>query len=86
MTYSQLQTLKRAKTKIEWKIYSSLGGDTEAGYGYIVSLGNSASIDENVSFDGEITGFGMPSTTEGVPPGPYPDIVDMVPIYEAAKY
>lgn len=85
VSYGMLQTLKRARTKIEWKIYSELGGDTETGFGYIISLSNAAAIDEAVSFDGEITGFGMPTTTAGIPEDPLA-LIDMLPIYEAAKY
>lgn len=84
VSYSQLQTIKRNRTKINWKIYSSLGGDTDSGSGYITSLSNSASIDEAVNFDGEIIGTGLPTLTAGVPEDPI-DLVDMIPIYEAAK-
>ena len=84
ISYSALQTLKRNRTKINWKIYSSLGGDTDSGSGYITSLSNSATIDEAVSFDGEIIGTGEPSVVAGVPEDPL-DLVDMIQIYEAAK-
>ena len=85
VSYYNLQTIKRNRTKINWKIYSSLGGNTESGSGYITSLSSSASIDEAVSFDGEIIGFGIPTIEEGVPEDPL-ELVDMIPIYEAAKY
>ncbi len=82
--YSMLQSLKRARTKIEWKIYHTLGGDTDFGSGFITSLSNDAPIDESVSFTGEIIGFGEPLVTVGVPEIINP-LVDMIPIYEAAK-
>ena len=85
VSYYNLQTIKRNRTKINWKIYSSLGGNTESGSGYITSLNSSASIDEAVSFDGEIIGFGIPAIEEGIPEDPL-ELVDMIPIYEAAKY
>lgn len=82
--YSMLQSLKRARTKIEWKIYSSEGGDTDTGEGYITDLSNVAGVDEFVSFNGEIVGTGVPAVEEGVPE-PLDPIVNMIPIYESAK-
>lgn len=84
ISYSALQALKRGRTKIDWRIYSSLGGDTDYGSGYITSLSNSAAVDEYVSFSGEIIGTGLPIFEEGVPPVVNP-LVDMIPIYNAAK-
>lgn len=85
ITYAEIKALKRARTKIEWKIMSNLGGDTDEGTGYIVSLGDSATIDEYTSFNGEIVGFGIPTITAGtVIPSP-PDIEDMIPPYDEAK-
>jgi hypothetical protein len=81
--YEAIQTLKRARTKIQWRITSD-EGEAENGYGYIVSLSNTASLDEFVSFDGEISGVGEPTNTVWAPPT-YPDIEDMIPPYEAAK-
>jgi len=84
MTYSDLQALKRGRTKIDWKIFSSLGGDTDSGSGYITNLGNEASVDEYVSFSGEIIGTGLPIFAEGVIV-PTIALVNMIPIYESAK-
>ena len=84
ITYRDIQDLKRARTKIEWKIFSSEGGDTDTGSGYITSLSNSATIDEMVSFNGEIVGFGLPIVTDGVVV-PTIDLVDMSVPYNAAK-
>lgn len=82
--YADLVALKRARTKIEWKIYSSEGGDTEEGYGYLTSISDSASLDDAVSFDGEILGTGAPSTTTWTPPA-VPDLTLMIPSYEGGK-
>jgi hypothetical protein len=81
--YEAIQALKRARTKIQWRITSD-EGEAENGYGYIVSLSNSASLDEFVTFDGEITGVGEPTTTAWTPPA-YDDIDSMIPPYEAAQ-
>lgn len=84
ITYSELKTLKRARTKIEWKITSSEGGDTDEGYGYIVSLGEAQGVDEAITFDGEIIGTGNPSVTTWSPPA-VPDLTTMIPEYEDGK-
>jgi hypothetical protein len=81
--YEAIQALKRARTKIQWRVTSD-AGEAETGYGYIISLSNAASLDEFVTFDGEITGVGEPTTTAWVAPT-YPDIEDMIPPYEAAQ-
>jgi len=78
LTYMDIQALKRSRTKIEWKIFSNLGGDTDTGSGYITDLSNSASIDEFVSFSGEIVGTGLPLV-------PTIDLIDMIIPYELSK-
>ena len=85
LTYGDIKGFKRARTKIQWRIAMSDGsGDTDAGYGYITSIGEAASIDEFITFTGEIIGVGDPSVTSWTPPT-YDDIIDMIPIYESAK-
>lgn len=85
VTYADLQGIKRNRTEVQWRIAMSDGeGDTDEGTGYITSLNQVASIDESISFDGEITGSGEPTTTTWTPPT-YNDIIDMIPIYNAAK-
>ena len=83
MTYEDVKTLKRARTKVQWKIISA-AGDSEEGYGYLVSLSNAASVDEFVTFDGEIVGVGEPSSTAWTAPT-YDDLDSMIPPYEAAQ-
>ena len=84
VTYPDLTGLKRSRTQIQWRINSSEGGDTEQGNGYITSLSDSAAVDSTVTFSGEIVGVGEPTTTTWTPPA-YDDIIDMIPIYNAAK-
>ncbi len=67
LTYATIETLKRDRVKIDWRILSSGGGNIDTGSGFITSLGNSAAIDEFVSFTGEIIGIGVPFSTS-VPP------------------
>ena len=83
MTYEDVKTLKRARTKVNWKIISS-EGDSEEGSGYIVSLSNTASVNDFVTFDGEIVGVGEPASTAWTPPE-NGEIESMIPPYEAAK-
>ena len=85
ITYADIKGLKRSRTKIQWRIVMSDGtGDTDQGYGYITSISQSASVDEAISFDGEITGVGVPSVTTWTPPT-LDDLESMIPPYEAAK-
>ena len=83
INYESLQALKRARTKIQWRVTSD-EGEAETGYGYIVSLSNAASVNEFVTFDGSIQGVGAPTTTAWTPPT-YGDIESMIPPYEATK-
>ena len=84
MTYDDLTALKRARTKIEWKVESSEGGNDQSGYGYITSLGDSSSVGAFVTFNGEIVGWSIPVTTTWTAPTE-PSLIDMIPIYETAK-
>lgn len=85
ITYASIKTLKRSRSKIEWKIMSSEGGDTDQGYGYFTSLSDSASMEEYVSFNGEIEGFGEPIIIPGAAIPTAPDIIDMIPPFNTAK-
>lgn len=83
MTYNDIQTLKRARTKIQWRITSD-AGEAESGYGYIVNLSNSASVEEFVTFDGAIVGVGNPSSVAWSPPAT-PELDSMIPPYNIGK-
>ena len=60
LTYRDLQTLKRAKTKISWKINTANPLKSDYGSGYINSLSNNAEIDSFIDFSAEIVGYGEP--------------------------
>ena len=60
ISYRDIVVLKRARTKIEWKIENSKGGDVDFGEGHFVSLGDDATIDNFTDFTGSIEGFGKP--------------------------
>ncbi len=60
ISYYELRQLKRGRTLIEWKIEDT-SNNSDYGMGYIDSIGDSASIDELVSFTGNITGYGIPT-------------------------
>jgi len=63
VTYYQLQIFKRFKDLIEWRANDGLG-NFDSGQGYITEISNANSIDEFVSFDGVIEGFGIVSNEE----------------------
>jgi len=58
VTYKYLKAFKRSRILIEWKIADDTLSNYEFGKGYITGLSDSASIDEFVSFNGSIEGFG----------------------------
>ena len=60
LTYDDLQTLKREKTKISWKTNSEKLAYSDFGEGYISSISNGAAVDENITFSAEIVGYGEP--------------------------
>ena len=70
LTYNDLQTLKRDRTLISWKINSEVSGLSDFGKGYIRSISNNAEVDSFIDFTCEIEGFGKPifqaDTQEGL--------------------
>lgn len=55
---SKLSFLKRTKTLIEWRIdYFTV---LETGFGYIMDLQESATVDEIITFNGTLQGYGEP--------------------------
>ena len=64
VTYKHLKAFKRSRTLIEWRIADDGLTNFEEGSGYITGLSDSASIDEFVSFNGSIEGFGEPVNGE----------------------
>ena len=63
LTYQDIVQLKRNRTLIDWRIDDN-EGNRDDGKGYITSLSNSASIDENITFSGNIVGYGIPAERE----------------------
>ena len=62
LTYNDLQTFKRNKVKLNWKMNTENTGYSDFGMCYIKSISNDAAIDENISFTAEIIGYGEPVT------------------------
>lgn len=58
-TFQELKSVKRQRQLIEWKIDDGKG-NPEYGKGFITSIGDTAEIDELVSFDCNIVGYGAP--------------------------
>ena len=65
VSYDRLRELKRSRTLIEWKSKDTDNIFVDSGKGYITELSDSSSIDEFISFNASIVGYGKPeSTTE----------------------
>lgn len=62
-SYDRLKLLKRDKVLLNWKIQGEIFPVVDYGKGYISEISESASIDEFLSFNGTITGFGKPLVT-----------------------
>ncbi len=60
MTYEDIMTLKRAKTKIGWKINSEVTGYSDFGEAYISSISRVAEMDSFIVFSIELVGWGQP--------------------------
>lgn len=65
ISYDKLKELKRNRTLFDWKIQDNELQFIESGQGQITSLSSTSSIDEFVSFEGTIIGYGVPSSTSG---------------------
>lgn len=84
ISHYELLMLKRDRTLIEWQIYNSEGIYIETGKGYITSIGETDTVEDLISFDGKIIGYGKPEIATGTVP-PQNELEDMLPYYEAAK-
>ncbi len=60
MSYDRLKVLKKARTKIEWKIEDDNAKLIDYGFGFIKSLGETNDVGGFLEFDGSIVGFGEP--------------------------
>lgn len=63
ITYYDLVVNKRYRQLISWRADDGLGG-YDYGQGYITELSKASNVNEFVSFDCSITGFGEPLNTE----------------------
>jgi hypothetical protein len=59
VSLDRLIVLKRARTLVEWKIQDNNLTFIDSGFGYITSLSKSTNIDEFISFNANIEGFGI---------------------------
>ena len=62
ISLDRLIVLKRSRTLIEWKTEASNSVFIDSGFGYITNLSKSSNIDEFISFNATIQGFGIPSS------------------------
>lgn len=65
ISYDKLRVLKRSRTLIEWKTQDSNLTFIDSGKGYITDLSDTANIDEFISFQCNIMGYGEPTSTTG---------------------
>lgn len=63
LSLDRLRVLKRSRTLIEWKTQDSNLLFIDSGLGYITSLSKDSNIDEFISFNASIEGFGAPYST-----------------------
>lgn len=66
-SYDILKLIKRNRTIFDWKISNIINGDIDYGKGQITSLSSSFSIDEFISFEGQIMGYGEPISDNVTP-------------------
>tara|TARA_R110001606_G_scaffold252873_1_gene400627 strand:+ start:3689 stop:4144 length:456 start_codon:yes stop_codon:yes gene_type:complete len=62
ISLDRLTNLKTNRTLIEWKTEASNSVFIDSGFGYITNLSKSSNIDEFISFNATIQGFGIPSS------------------------
>ena len=62
ISYDKLKQLKRSRTLLEWKIEGSFPV-VDYGKCYISELSEASPIDEFLTFNGSLVGFGIPLTT-----------------------
>ena len=62
ISLDRLTNLKTNRTLIEWKTEASNSVFIDSGFGYITNLSKSTNIDEFISFNATIQGFGIPSS------------------------
>lgn len=66
LIYSDIELLKRQKTKFSWKINTDDPEFNDYGFGHITSLSKTSELDSFISFSAEITGYGEPYQDETI--------------------
>lgn len=66
ISHDRLRILKRSRTLIDWKIADELNTFVDTGKGYITSLSDASTVDEFVSFNASIEGYGKPNSTSDI--------------------
>lgn len=62
-SYDKLKGYKRGKILIEWKLQGAVYPVVDYGSGYITELSEANTVNEFMTFNGTITGFGIPLIT-----------------------
>jgi hypothetical protein len=63
LSYDRLKIIKRTRVLLEWRLASNDGLFVDSGFGYITSIGEQNEVSDYLQFDGEIQGFGQPTST-----------------------
>lgn len=63
ISLDRLRLLKRNRTLINWKIQDTNLIFVDSGQGYITDLSDSSSVDEYITFNCNIEGYGEPTST-----------------------
>jgi len=56
--FNTIKQLKRTDSLIKWKLESALDINISSGQGYITSISDTANVDDFISFNAEIKGYG----------------------------
>lgn len=60
LSYEELKSYKRDRTRIEWRIDGGVGTEVDYGKGYITQIEETADAGDLVAFSGAIQGYGKP--------------------------
>lgn len=63
VSYDRLRELKRNRTLIEWKFKDINNIFVDTGKGYITELSDSSSIEDFITFNASIVGYGQPNSS-----------------------
>jgi predicted secreted protein len=66
-SYDILKLIKRNRSLFDWKLTNVINGDIDTGKAQIISLNSSYEIDEFITFDLNMQGYGITNSTNETP-------------------